>query len=940
MSLISQLQRQCYHLWFGFICIILLCSNCGGTPDNHSDAGEKIIQPDVSNLRDDPAIEQSGLEFIAEQKQNETIPEQTILEVLPSESIPEEVNEPLPEKHIPKEYDLSEVLRPGEVRAGVIREQREIIGGLKSYEEIGDIKIYNDKVAFTIEGIRRSHGYITYGGGIAAADIIREQGKPGQSLFGELAFGFNHQTISPKSYEIVNDGSNGKSAIVRMRGSTKPLYLLLSYMQAYLPSFSFVTEDMDCDLIYEYELAPNSKILTIRVTISNNTSKDIEINFAEIGMFMGDGLETYFPNKGFIDGKETSGAWPYLGFSNAMIGYVLFPDPEHPFQLLIKYKNVIASLHSGFSLFKGEEMTITWHLATAANLADAQAAYRHTLAKHTYGHIIGKVTENSTDKPLPYVAIHIEQKAPNNTIDYIGQAFSREDGTYKIELPPGDYQLLTYRENGSLSTLIPVTVKTNAQSEYDLKAEDMGELAVKVTDKDSGQALPVKVIALPSKRISVPARYAPTVYGAGAASIFFPHTGEGSTFLPLGSYRVVISRGFFYDLHEEQVDIKVGERTFVTAQLQKVVQTAGILSGDFHLHATGSPDSEDTDKHKVAAIAGEGLELAVSSDHEFLTDYEPIIASMGLSKWMYGIVGEEITTHFGHFNALPLTYDPSKSSFGAIWWYDLKAPRLFDLVYDTNPDAIIQINHPRGLPAGAYFSYVDYDPATDTAKNKQKASEWSTRFDAIEVINGKNFAGNWKEVSPDWMGMLNHGRRITATGNSDSHRATTSECGYPRNLVIMGTDDPRSIKPVDLSNAIKAGRVIVSGGAIIHFSISPNGDPQKASGLGELVSLSDDTAHLHIRVEAAPWISLNHIEIIANAKSIWQQDLSASETSIVRFNDTIPLKPERDTWYIILVRGSKQLTPVVSGAIPFAFTNPIYVDANKNQKFDPPASQN
>ena len=56
------------------------------------------------------------------------------------------------------------------------------------------------------------------------------------------------------------------------------------------------------------------------------------------------------------------------------------------------------------------------------------------------------------------------------------------------------------------------------------------------------------------------------------------------------------------------------------------------------------------------------------------------------------------------------------------------------------------------------------------------------------------------------------------------------------------------------------------------------------------------------------------------------------------FNFT--LTPRVDTWYVVVVRGNRSLAPVVPklgdrDVLPFAFTNPIWVDVDGDGKFTP-----
>ena len=821
----------------------------------------------------------------------------------------------------------------GQVRAGVIRRSEEFVGGANASEKIGDIKMYNHKVAFTIQGVRVGQGYIPLGGLIGAADVVRGEGQPGKSLLGEFGIGFDHHGLQPERYEIVNDGANGKAAVLRFFGKLQKLELLESYIKAFIPAFVFDSKPSAMRVKYEYILRPNSSVLEFRLTADNTSESLISVQMVEVGFLNGDGLQSFFPGKGFISSRA-SGSWPYYGLASSDVGYVFFS--KNSFQVLIKYKSTVGALHEALELPAGEQQTYTWFLSVGRDLAGAQAGYHQFKDQKTTGVITGKVQENKTGRTLSGVEIHIEKKLSSGTLEYVGQAFSRQDGSFSITLPVGNYWLTGHQAHGLNGTKTMVTVGAGGEAQMTLKVPRLGTLNVVSLRQKDQRALPTKVMIfrrgtpLPKR----PEHYRVKSYGAGATKIIFSHTGSTQAKLPPGRYRVVVSRGFLYTKLDKEYVVEPGQTTTVIATLQQVVETPGVLSADFHVHAKNSPDSNDTDTTKIAAMVSEGLDLAVSTDHEFLTDFQPTIDKMQLNPWVRGIVGEEITTYFGHFNAFPLPYEPTKVNNGVVWWYAVKAPELFKKVYEMAPNTVLQINHPRGAAAGAYFTHVGYDPKTGKANRTPK--EWSMKFNAIEVVNGKRFKGSL--ASPemlDWFSMLNRGHRIIATGNSDSHNAFTSECGFPRNYLFIGTSNPNQITPDGLAKTVKAGRLVVSGGAFIRFSMSKDGDAKNAVGLGEQLSTSGKQVHLHIRVEAAPWIDLEQVEVVANGVSVWKQKLAKRSGVVVRFDKVVPLSISRDSWFVVMTKGSKTLTPIASGATPFAFTNPIYVDADNNGKFSP-----
>jgi len=58
---------------------------------------------------------------------------------------------------------------------------------------------------------------------------------------------------------------------------------------------------------------------------------------------------------------------------------------------------------------------------------------------------------------------------------------------------------------------------------------------------------------------------------------------------------------------------------------------------------------------RQVTLAGEGVELAIATDHNHNIDYAPFQRELGLSEWYTSVVGNEVTTDIGHFNAFPLS---------------------------------------------------------------------------------------------------------------------------------------------------------------------------------------------------------------------------------------------------------------------------------------------
>src|SRR4051812_41049601 len=264
--------------------------------------------------------------------------------------------------------------------------------------------------------------------------------------------------------------------------------------------------------------------------------------------------------------------------------------------------------------------------------------------------------------------------------------------------------------------------------------------------------------------------------------------GKGVARVPMGKYDIYVSRGLEWDiqiLRAVNIDF---DGASIQARLSHVIDTSGWLSADFHVHAARSPDSIVPMPHRVIEFVSDGVDMIVSTDHNVVSDYRPIIEALGLRKVITSAPGDELTTAgWGHFGAFPLPTDLEGPGQGAVLVRSRSPKAVFADVRQHAPQAIIDVHHPR-LDAGiGYFTIGGLDPHRDRAAK----SGFSFDFDAVEVLNGYQdpVRRSVDRTIDDWMGLLNHGHVVTATGNSDTHHLTYNIGGYPREF-LWGSDAP------------------------------------------------------------------------------------------------------------------------------------------------------
>jgi hypothetical protein len=485
---------------------------------------------------------------------------------------------------------------------------------------------------------------------------------------------------------------------------------------------------------------------------------------------------------------------------------------------------------------------------------------------------------------------------------------------------------------------------------YVLSAAGAGRVAVgeaHVTIAEAPGAAPPSPIEL---RVSRPARFAyglrsggvaspgkltfrglaPTVdpvlgprhLGAGAGNVLVSAHGAGEISLAPGRYEIIASRGPEFDLWRGEIELPPGGHARIDATLTRVVDTTGYVSGDFHQHQLPSPDAAVSLVDRVIANLAEGVELAVATDHNQITDLAEAARSLGTTAPLRTVVGLEATTeNIGHFMAYPLEQVPHASRGGAPL-VDGKTPALiFRLVRALRPEIVLQVNHPRSGKSG----YFDLAGFPENAGAPVPAG-LDLSFDALELLNGKRVQ-DFDQVLADWFQLLARGLSVTGMGGSDSHAIVGQECGYPRVYLGVGTDDPAQVTDAQILGVVKHTKdVLVTNGPF--FTLRARG----ASAIGRHFTLAPgETLGVELVVQAAPWVDVKRVQIYLNGKLIETRPVTTDAPQVIRHRATLQLGPPG--FYVVVVRGDASLAPVVPADLvpvtPIAVANPIWIEARK-----------
>ena len=806
----------------------------------------------------------------------------------------------------------------GQARAGKVTELAGIAqpGHGRQRIEPGDFVLANDKIVVFIEDKDFSDGYARFGGEILSIDKANAEGKPtGVSMYNETLTGISVEMIDPTSVTVLKDGSDGGEAVVRVAGKLSKI----PFMQGPL-SYLF-PRTYELEAVYDYVLRPGEERVTMRMGVVNATNEPLDLGVERpdpdelFGFFQSSNAQLVTQEFGFAEPK---GRVAWAGFDGGDFGFAYrIPGHELAYGLTV----------SGFSLFYGPGFVVEACSAKSIDRADIIAggpdydglgeAVRRVAGEAPWREIKGKV-EDAQGNGIASAWLH----AVGADGAYLSRTRTDSEGAFVVHAPPGASVTLVPQKQG-YAPHAGFGVGAN-EATATIPLDPNGTIHVVAKDTATGVALPVRVQVVPKNVLAG----APEAFGVpdevnGRLHQVFAMDGNATVAVPPGEHTVIVSRGYEWELLSTDVTVAAGAMVEVPANLAHSVDSTGVMCADFHIHSQFSADSSDRIVQKVRSAIADGLDIPVSSEHEWVADFQPLIQDMGLTQWAFGMASEELTTFtWGHFGVLPMTPDLTKANNGAVDWIGKDPKDVFALVRALPDNPVLIVNHPSGGGFGAYFSAAGLDRKT----GKGREGFWSDDFDAIEVFNDSDFEANRKDSVADWFALLEAGMTVFAVGSSDSHYLRTSPVGYPRTCLPFGHDDPTKLTKLLVRDAVGNGSATISGGLFM-TAAGPNGEKP-----GQMVTAgAGGMATFTLTIESASWVDASTLETIVNGKTVSTEPLVpvdgwAGPSKKFVNQVTVTLDPSRPrNWVMFHAKGDGDLAPLHPGRRPFAASNPFFL---------------
>ncbi|HTL36164.1 MAG TPA: CehA/McbA family metallohydrolase [Kofleriaceae bacterium] len=839
----------------------------------------------------------------------------------------------------------------------------------------------------------------------------------GNDQLAELLPGIFFTAIGPTKVEILADGSDGGAAIVQVTGTGGDLFQtvghinaaivgpMLEYRQTYKldPGARYVTIETTIKNIstgthpFPY-LQPSQLDNLLGTDIPGIGNLMLSVPVGQLPLFGGEqsifapgtaGFNVLFAIQ---DSYKIAGGFPsfpgmvvdFIATRGKGVSYGLsLPESPDNFvnsypagyagQDITPYSMVLPFSYAGVtgayqyrappSLAAGAEKTYTSYFIVGRG--DVGSVYDTILdlRKAKTGSFGGRVVDALSQEPIAGASVIILKAGK-----VVDQMETDKVGSFLGKLEVGDYTYRVVTNDRPLTEEKMLHVDQGAQLGRLLQVDPPATLAVSVVD-EMGRHAPAKIQLIGHDARVKTADGRGILYSLQLGEAVRPTAFDGTdryiekawwtvdgrleAKVRPGTYDLVISRGPEYELTIDQVTLPPGGLVGKQLQLTRAFSTPGWIAGDFHIHSQPSTDSGLPISERVASCAAEGLEVAVATDHNYITDYAPVIAASGLDPWLLGIPGMELTTfETGHFIGYPLKVDPGSTRGGEFLWAHQTPKQMFDqlraLAVDPN-ESIVDIAHPRQQVLG-YFAQYFVDPATGEPYtptgimglfapygDEFRIENFSYDFDALELLTARKFEDVHTFVAPNplpppplptdpapvpgqvvvgkdgkptfpgtvetWFTLLDRGHKATGLGASDTHHLLGDEPGSARTLLFVGEgkDTPGGYSRSDVVTAIKQHHAITTNAPFIEMTVN-------GQGIGSTVTAAGPVA-VEIHVRSPSWAPVDHLKVYTNGGTV-AYDMPI--TTGTDFTTTVNITPTTDAWVVAEVTGTANMFPALS----------------------------
>lgn len=836
---------------------------------------------------------------------------------------------------------------PGQALARVMSAGDALPGEL-AVGTTGDFLLQNEHAAFVITRPGANSTYYHYGGVIADAVAMDGCAPLGQDQLDEVGVvlldidlagitSSNVRAFQGTAATVLADGADGGPAVVRVTGVDATYWLV---------EYTLITEAVDeggrersapygIEAQIDYILEPGSPVLRAELTLTNTGGGRVSLASAALLSF-GPPMDLwgYAPQRISAAGFDLGFGMPWLvatgggealayGVEAGQLAYIGISGIE----VAVDVSQVLSA---PMNPAHGASATRAFFLSvggTGGSSATAPllAANPEPIVGQTPRVVtLAGAVRGPDGDPVPGARVSIEARAPAAEWGVLDEATAGPDGAFSASLPVfgADWEWRVRARAPGRAEGAPVAVEPDG-APVSVALGAAGALDFAFVD-EAGAPSPARVVLDPVD---------------GGARVDLWLVGSGVAPVPPGSYTWTATRGYEYAPQRGSVDVPAGGSAPLEATLVRVVDTAGWVSVDTHVHTSDSADSRIPVADQLAHAAAHGLDIVVHTEHEGIFDRADVPATAGLAAFVASIPGEEVTATIPeHLTMFPSASDGTPRG-GIVEWYGRDLDELFGLMRARSGGGVNLLNHP------GYLDLIGWDrllaqPSLDDPTLLGLAPDaalWSWNFDGVEVMNGhSNIFGDGNRRFDNWMSMVNAGHPLVAVGCSDDHSGW--EVGFPRSYVPAASDAPAEVAVDEVVSAFHGGEVLASAGAFARVALADG------TGMGGLATVATGEVELDLHVEALPEIDVQWVSVFVNCDEVAVVPATAAD-GVVKLSEAVrvALPTDEDAHIVTAAFGTGRLPLGLpqydARRVPRALTNPIYVDTDGDGQFSAPGGR-
>jgi hypothetical protein len=474
----------------------------------------------------------------------------------------------------------------------------------------------------------------------------------------------------------------------------------------------------------------------------------------------------------------------------------------------------------------------------------------------------------------------------------------------------------------------PVTIVDRPRAEVTTDAT----VDVSVHEHAGGDAVPSRITVADEHGALVSPGNMTDATHAVRPGVIYTGTGAVRLRLPAGRYVIYAGRGFEYSVDRVAVDLAKGATASHRLTIRRDVDTSGWAAMDAHVHtATFARHGDATIDERMLTIAGEGIELPVSSEHDTRIDFDARARAAGVRHHFTPLLGTEVTTPaLGHFNVFPIPpYGPSIDQRSPGW------AALRESIEAAAPRAAIVLNHGRDVHGG----FRPLGAGRHIGVAGEDRDGWPLPANAMEVVNSGAVLSEALALPGDWMHLLNRGLTLTPLGSSDSHDVARYIVGQGRTYVRCDDRRPGDIDLARAMDSLRRGQVMVAYGLLTEIDVAGRGPGDLAGARGELA--------VRIRLQGPGWTRARQVALYVNGTRVREEAIPDGTNAGVKWEATWRMPaPGHDVTVVALATGPGVTAPYWPTARPYQPTSThftpyvlgisgaIFVDADGSGTFE------